>query len=152
MKKETNTLIATLNKDVTSYLKSYKESKASREEGRVLATQLPEFITTIHCWVFRKRGEKEWYLETGFLDAGKADNLVRELKIWGAHRMKSHYSRFGTNSHNWSFDCCVLVGDVEIVIKVDGGSQPLNCTIREVKEMKEVVTYEAICEETGESV
>ena len=45
-----------------------------------------------------------------------------------------------------------MVGNIELSVKVDGGSQPVNCTVEAITEMKEVTTYKATCEETGEDV
>ena len=44
------------------------------------------------------------------------------------------------------------MGDILLVIKVDGGSMPPNCRIEETKELKEIITYKAICPETGEEL
>ena len=144
-----NVLIQKLNKDVAVAHKAHKEAIQRRIEGTGLVNQLPDFITSIGWWAFQKREDDKWYLETNLIDDDKGDELVRQLKLWGVFGMKSHYQSF---NNKWYFDCSVMIGNIELTIKVDGGSMPPNCRIEEIKEMKEVITYKAICPETGEEL
>jgi len=148
-KPSTNTLIRKMDKAVAEAYKTHKEAIATRKEGTAIAEQLPGFITSIDWYSLRKLNEKKWYLETWCLDAKIGDDLIRQLKIWGAVGMKSKYHPL-TNA--WEFKCSAMVEDIELTIKIDGGSKPPNCRIEESKEMKEVITYKAICEETGDEV
>ena len=144
-----NMLIKKLDGVLSQRRKEYLGAKLMRTEVVELSKQLPDFITSIDWYICTKREEKKWYLETLIVAEDEGDTLVRELKIWGAYGMKSHYKAF---NNSWYFDCSAMVGDTEIIIKVDGGSKPPNCTIEEIKEVKEVITYKAVCAETGEEL
>jgi len=146
---KSNTLIEKLNKDVAIAHKQHKDALQIRVEGTKIVNELPDFITSIDWYVFRKQYKNEWYLETFIVGEETGDELVKLLKLWGVFRMKPHYKAF---NNTWCFECSAMIGDIELTIKIDGGSKPPNCTIEETKEMKEVITYKAICPETGEEL
>lgn len=149
-KQSTNTLIRKMDKDVAEARKDYNKRLATRKEGTEIAKQLPGFITSIGWYAFRKEAKGEWYLETWSTSDEEGDKLIRQLKIWGMQKLKSKFA--GGLSNRWQFEGVIMVGDIELTIRIDGGSKPPNCTIEEIKEFKEVITYKAICEETGEEV
>lgn len=144
-----NTLMAMLDKGLADAGEAYQEARDRLIEGWPLANKLPEFLTATRWWVFTKTDENKWYMETNVIDATEGDELVRQLRLWGVYGLKSD---FKTYSNAWTYRCTAMIGDIELSIKVDGGSKPANCRIEETVEMREVTVYKAICPETGEEL
>ena len=136
-----------LNSDHASKLKDYREIMARRKEAVPIIKQMPPDLANMEWWLFKKQeGEDNvWFLDSWYLGEEEADAIIDQLKLMGIHGLKSTYR----NSINrWEYKGSIKVGDTIINIRVDGGSKPPNCRIEETRDMKEVITYKAICEET----
>lgn len=145
---ETNRIVEKINRDYQSALKVYKVARDFRRAGTEVATQLPDFLTSINWYTFRQDGENQFYLETWVLEEDEGDILRNGLKHFGAYGMTP---KFNSTNH-WCYSCTIMVGENEVKIVVDGGSKPPECRIEEFRETREVITYKAICPETGEEL
>ncbi len=139
-----------LNSDHASKLKDYRGILARRKEAIPIIRQMPPALANIAWFTFLKLSDHTWFLDTWVLsDTKEADAIIKELKIIGIHGLKSAYRNF---SNSWTYNGSIQIGAITINIRVDGGSKPPNCRIEETLEMKEVITYKAICEDTEEEV
>ena len=138
-----------LNKEYTESLERHKRMVVKRKEGKEIIKQLPEGFADMRWYAFSKLEDGKWYLETWGIEEKEADEFIKQLKLMGIYGLKSIYRAY---NNDWQYTGSFAVDGVEIVIKIDGGSKPPNCRIEETKEMKEVITYKAICEETEEEV
>ena len=139
-----------LNSDHASKLKDYRDILARRKEAIPIIKQMPPELANIDWWTFLKLDENKWFLDTWCLgNVKEADSIIKQLKIIGIHGLKSAYRNF---NNSWTYHGSNQIGAITIDIRVDGGSKPQNCRIEEHKEMKEVITFKAICEETEEEV
>ncbi len=147
--KTTTALEQKLKEEYADSLKSHKLIVAKRKEGKEIIKHLPEGFADMRWYAFRKLEEGKWYLETWGMEKEEADEFIKELTLLGIYGLKSTYRRF---NNSWEYRGSFGVNGVELVGKIDGGSKPQNCRIEENREMKEVITYKAICEETEEEV
>lgn len=138
-----------LDKVYAESLKRHKLIVAARKEAKPIIEQMPDKLANRDWWQFKKLDEDKWHLETFGLSEQEADELIKELKIVGVYGIKSTYKRY---SNAWAYKGSITLGGIEVEIEVDGGSTPPNCRIEETREMKEVITYKAICEETEEEL
>ena len=118
------------------------------EWAKELSSILAEYLLEVDWYRFEKQEKNEWYLETHGLEEREADKLIHQLKIDGIYGLKSTFRR----SNSWYYKGSFRVGDDVFTIMIDGGSKPPACRIEETKEFKAVITYKAVCEETGEEV
>jgi len=123
-------------------------AREALERAKELSNILTEYLLEIDWYKFEKQEENEWYLETYGLGEKEADKLILQLKLEGIYGLKSTFRRTNT----WYYTGSLRIGDDVFTIMVDGGSTPPACRIEETNEFKEVITYKAICEETGEEV
>ena len=144
-----NKLEVMLNEKVERYVRYLEEALIKRKESKEIINLLPKELWKWDWYCLEKRAENKWYLETIVLEREKADNLILELKLMGICGLKSQYKHF---NNSWAYSGSMMLGDIEVEIKVDGGSLPPRCRIEEVSELKSVISYKAICEETGEEV
>jgi len=146
--KTENPLLEKLVKDCTNAREALQKALSNYEQAKEFCNLLPEVITG-HDWYFFRQDEPgKWYMETWCLDEEKADTFIKELKIVGVYGFHSKF----INSNCWHYTGSFVIGDNEFTVKVDGGSKPPLCRIEETKEWKEVISYKAICDETGEEV
>jgi len=138
-----------LNGEYAESLKRHKLMVTKHKEGKELIQHLPQGFADMRWYSFQKLEDNKWYLETWGMPEVEADEFIKEIKLLGIHGLKSTYRSF---NNSWEYRGSFGINGVELVIKVDGGSKPQNCRIEEHKELKEVITYKAICEETGEEV
>ena len=138
-----------LNSDHASKLKEYRTILARRKEALPIIKQMPAELANMDWWLFRKQGDGVWFLDSWFLGEKEADAMIHQLKLLGIHGLKSTYRN---NINKWEYRGSIRIENTIIKIRVDGGSKPPNCRIEETREMKEVITYKAICEETEEEV
>jgi len=147
--KTITTLEEKLNQEYIESLKRHKLIVAKRKEGKELIRHLPEGFADMRWYSFQKLEDNKWYLETWGMKAEEADEFIKQLKIMGIYGVKSKYRSF---DNSWQYTGSFGINGVELVVKIDGGSKPQNCRIEETREMKEVITYKAICEDTEEEV
>ncbi len=133
----------------TEAVKTHKTLVAEHKKGEDLIKQMPRELLDINWYDFRQLEPGKWYLETWGMPGAEGDDFIKELKMMGVHGIKSTYRAF---ANSWEYKGLFAVDGVEIVVKIDGGSKPPNCRIEETREMTEVITYKAICEETEEEV
>jgi len=138
-----------LNEEYADSLKRHKLMVAKRKEGKEIIKHLPEGFADMRWYSFQKLEDKQWCLETWGMNEKEADEFILKLKLLGIYGLKSTYRSF---NNSWVYKGVFGINGVELVIKIDGGSKPQNCRIEETKEVKEVITYKAICEETEEEV
>lgn len=142
--------LLTLAKDRVKYAKlELVTAKLSLAKVRELQRLLPKSVLNQNWYVFRRDGNHQWYMETWGMKPGEADALVTQLKILGVCSIKSHFNQY---NQSWCYEGSFLSGEDTMTVRVDGGSKPSACRVEEIKEVKEVITYKAICEETGEEV
>ena len=144
-----NSLIALAESKFKEAQKAFNKAALSLDKAREIAPLLPDIILEQSWYLFRETETKKWYMETWFLKEDEADALIKQLKIAGVYGIKA---KFNSYNKGWTYTGNFIVGEDEIEVKVDGGSKPPQCRIEEIKEFKEVTTYKAICDETGEEV
>ncbi len=123
-------------------LREHKRIVAKRKEGKDIISQMPEGLADIDWYTFRKLDTNKWYLETMAVSEEEANKLIKELKTMGIIALPSKHQEW---DNRWQYTGYLVMDGIEVVVKIDGGSKPPNCTIEEVREVKEVVTYKAIC-------
>ena len=128
--------------------KQLENAIESLEWAKELSNILDGYLLEVNWYRFEKQEKNEWYLETYGLEEEEADKLIHQLKIDGIYGLKSTFRR----SNSWYYKGSFRVGDDVFTIMIDGGSKPPACRIEETKEFKAVITYKAVCEETGEEV
>ena len=105
---------------------------------------MPEGLADINWYVFRKLEPNKWYLETWVMSEEDADKLIENLKTMGVIALPSKHSSL---TNTWEYTGYLIIDELEITIRIDGGSKPPNCRIEETKEFKEVITYKSICDD-----
>lgn len=131
-----------LNDEYNLSLENHKRIVAKRKEGKELIRQMPPELADIDWYFFTKMDTNKWYLETTVLSKQEADKLMDNLRPMGILALPSKHLDW---NNRWQYTGYLILGDVEITIKIDGGSKPPNCWIEELREMKEVITYKAHC-------
>ena len=127
------------------YKQSLKEHKlvvAKRKEGKDIISQMPEGLANIDWYTFRKSGPNKWYLETMMVSEEDANKLIDNLKAMGIIALPSKHLEW---NNRWQYTGYLIMDGIEVTVKIDGGSKPPNCRIEETREVREVVTYKAIC-------
>lgn len=147
-KPQTNALLEKVEKDCRRARKELKEVLLIRQQVREIIPLMPEAILNQQWYVFRQTEANKWYMETWCLEEEEADTFIKQLKLAGVYGFHSKFK----DSNRWHYTGSFAIDGHEFTVKVDGGSQPPHCRIVETREMKEVVTYKAICEETEEEV
>ena len=137
-----------INRERREAIEVNKESLLAYREAKEVVKQMPDSLPDMNLYLFKKLEDKMWYLETWDLSDEVADELIEQLKVMGIYGIHSKF-KGGTS---WEYKGSFMAGDIEIVIKVDGGSKPPNCRIEETREWKEIITTKAICEETEEEL
>ena len=122
--------------------RDHKRLIAKHKEGIAIIQQMPKGLADMDWYVFRKLDVNKWYLETWGMDEKNADKLIKKLKGMGVIALPSKHHTF---TNTWEYKGYLLLDGAEVVVKVDGGSKPQNCTIEEIRETKEVITYKAHC-------
>ena len=145
-----NKLTEYMDKEYRRARIALQEVREARERAKDLSVILPQSVLDTEWWCFRHEGDHKWYMETRTIaEPNEADKLVRELKLAGVYAIKSHHNQY---SDRWVYEGKFLMGDDIVTIRVDGGSKPPTCHVEKVVEVKEVITYKAICEETGDEL
>ena len=140
-------LVKQIGQDYRKAFMNVKEKRLAVVKAGELSKLLPEAITETDWYTLYKRYDGVWWLETSLLDKEEADRLIRECKLFGIQGITSS---FNTYNQRWKYRAEFTLGKSTIILLVDGGSPPEDCRIEEKREWKEVITYEAICEKTGE--
>ena len=143
-----NRLMEKAARDCARVERQLIEARETLKLSKELSNILPEYLLEVDWYQLKRREENEYYMETYCLMEKEADKLIHQLKLDGIYGLKSTFRR----NNSWSYTGSFRVGDDVFTIMIDGGSKPPACRIEETKEFKEVITYKAICEETGEEV
>ncbi|KKM27110.1 hypothetical protein LCGC14_1578050 [marine sediment metagenome] len=141
-----NKLMKLVDRQLDEALLAVEEARVAKATALKVSSVLPEELLAHTWWRFEKKGDG-WYMETSILSDAEANEFIRALKLCGVTGIKSSYRGY---ANKWAYSGTFQVGNETIEIMVDGGSQPPTCRVEKIVEMKEVTTYKAICEETGE--
>ena len=147
-KPQLNSLLEKVEKDCREARKKLEEVLLIRQQAREIIPLMPEAILNQQWYAFYQTEVNKWYMETWGLEEEKADTFIKQLKLAGVYGFHSKFAA----SKRWHYTGSFAIDSHEFTVKVDGGSKPPLCRIEETKEWKEVISYKAICEETGEEV
>ena len=147
-KPQTNALLEKAEGDYRKAQEELERALLIYQQTKEIIPLMPEEILSQRWYAFRQTEPDKWYLETWCLEETEADMFIKQLKLAGVY---GFHSKFAT-SNRWHYTGSFAIDSHEFTIKVDGGSKPPLCRIEETKEWKEVISYKAICEETGEEV
>jgi len=147
--KQTNSLVELIEGRLKQAQEDVTKTTLLLEKAKQITPFLPGLLLEQRWYTFHQLGVNKWYMETWDINASDADKIIEQLKIAGVHSIKA---RFKPWSQSWEYAGYFMAGNDEITIKIDGGNKPPNCRIEETREVKEVITYKAICNETEEEI
>jgi len=147
--KQTNPLVELAERRLKSAQADVAKATLVLKKAKQMISLLPSILLEQEWYTFYQEETNKWYMETWRMDASDADEVVKQLKIAGVCNIKARFRHF---DQSWEYTGSFMAGNDEIVVKIDGGNKPLNCRIEETREVKEVITYKAICEETEEEI
>jgi len=131
--------------------RSYQRAVMEHEEELAFAQSIPESLQEIDWWILHRNhaDNADWYMETNIVDNEKGAELRRQLGLLGAVNFREVYKG---HSEAWKCHCYLRIGEETVLVCIDGGATPPACRIEATTEMQEIITYKAICENTGEEI
>lgn len=150
--------MATFRDNIQDAIQEAQAAVVKAEEIRAIIEQLPaEFLD--YDWPtpllrIYKFGLKDVELDMS-LCGGHKDKAVTEIKDALAKTLGFAFEKV---QHMYGQEFKYIgalespIGGVKVTLELNSAPKPEGCTLIEKKEIKEVITYEAICEQTGEKV